>query len=337
MTETILCNGYEIHLERLVNWFRQSSAKSVLLHAPNGLKYLYLCLSDLLMQKYGVTVFYSANPGYGACDIPIEEAVALQVDLIIHLGHEGYIVLPRDKIPIEVVYIPVYYVGDISSSTLNELYGVLKGFSPETVSVSSTLIESNIRGKVAAYLESRGLKVVEIKRPVLGCFYSHVTSIRADAHVIIAGGLFHPIGLGLVANQPVIALDPYSRRVWHVNKESERVLRRRLFLLFRAKDAVRGRVGLIAGTRPGQYRAELIKLLKEAASSQGFKVFSITSNYLTLERLYAIDAALSLDFYVITSCPRLPIDDLADFHKPVLTPGEFLMILTGSNKYIFPW
>ncbi|MEM2025581.1 MAG: diphthamide synthesis protein, partial [Desulfurococcaceae archaeon] len=220
---------------------------------------------------------------------------------------------------------------------LLQLHEILWSLNGTTVVVSSTPIELYARKKVIAYLEDKGFSVFEAEKPVLGCLYNHVVSMETDVHVIVAGGLFHPIGLGLLVSKPVVALDPYMGRVWQVNKESEKVLRKRYYLLLKAREAVKGRVGLILGTRPGQCRFELIKRLAEVANSRGFSVFHISSNYLTIERLYAIDAALGLDFYVVTSCPRLPIDDLADFHKPVLTPGEFLMILTDSVKYIYPW
>ncbi|MEM4601587.1 MAG: diphthamide biosynthesis enzyme Dph2 [Desulfurococcaceae archaeon] len=337
MAVNISCNGYEIPLGLIKEQLRYSGAKSIMLHAPDGLKHLYPCLADQLSLHGYSNIYYSLNPGYGACDIPLEEATTLGVDLILHLGHEEYSPNLRSTVASKVVYVPVYYVGEVSNQALLQLHEILRSLNGATVVVSSTPIELYARKKVVAYLEDKGFSVFEAETPVLGCLYSHVVSMEADIHVIVAGGLFHPIGLGLLVSKPVVALDPYMGRVWRVNKESEKVLRKRYYLLLKAREAVKGRVGLIAGTRPGQYRFELIKRLVEAANSHGFSVFHISSNYLTLERLYAIDAALGLDFYVVTSCPRLPIDDLADFHKPVLTPGEFLMILTDSVKYIYPW
>jgi Diphthamide synthase subunit DPH2 len=42
--------------------------------------------------------------------------------------------------------------------------------------------------------------------------------------------------------------------------------------------------------------------------------------------------------FVVTSCPRLPVDDLYEYEKPVLTPGEAFMALQGRlEPYMFPW
>ena len=46
----------------------------------------------------------------------------------------------------------------------------------------------------------------------------------------------------------------------------------------------------------------------------------------------------SIEAYIQTGCPRISIDDLYNFHKPVLNIEQF-MILTGQRKFeeIYPW
>jgi len=74
------------------------------------------------------------------------------------------------------------------------------------------------------------------------------------------------------------------------------------------------------------------KKLKE----KGYNIYVFLNRVLTKDVLRNLSP--SLDVFLVTSCPRLPIDDLYDFEKPVLTPGEAKMIILNNfDKYIFPW
>lgn len=313
--------------------------RRILIHAPNGLKHLYICIEEFLNSLDVFDIHFSTSPGYGACDIPVDEAESIKADLLIHIGHEEYYISSTQDRFVKLLYIPVYYKNELKDNILDRLHDDLKHRGIRSISLSSTLLEKHLVKRVKDHLESKGLAVFEADRPILGCFYSHVISMEniVDAHVVVAGGLFHAIGLGLIASKPVIALDPYMGRLWNASEEAGKVLRKRFYIILRAKESPGNRMGLIMGTRLGQYREFINSYIEREALLRGFKVYRIASSYLTIDRLIAIDSALDLDFYVITSCPRLPIDDLSEFHKPVLTPGEFIVMITGSDKYIYPW
>lgn len=330
-----LCGLYEIDLSELTRSI-ESGARKILVHAPDGLKPLYKCV-EAALSSLEASLYYSASPGYGACDIPFEEAESLGVDLLLHLGHLKYFQHGYEP-PVRVVYAPVYRNPSLGAGLLEELARILEGRGVRVITVSSTLIEAKIRDFIARHLSSIGFKLYNISSPILGCLYSHVTRYDevVDAHLVVAGGVFHPLGLALSSSKPVLALDPYREEAWWVNSEAYRVLKKRYMRIYEAMNTG-NRVGLIIGARIGQYRPLLVDKLVDLASRRGYRVYKITSSYLDQERLIAVDNALGLDFYVVTSCPRLPIDDLSDFYKPVLTPGEFIMLLTGLDKYIYPW
>ncbi|MEM1627829.1 MAG: diphthamide biosynthesis enzyme Dph2 [Desulfurococcaceae archaeon] len=333
-----ICDLYEIAEDNVNVLMEKCPGKSILLHAPDGLKPLYKCIQRILGNV--CNVYFSTSPGYGACDIPFEEASAIGADLIIHIGHSRYILGPGFKPFIEIIYLPVYYKVKPPDTILTELDKELGANNAKKLTVSSTVIETRIRNYVVNYLREKGYEVYEIHEPILGCYYSNVMSLDdlVDVHVVISGGLFHPYGLGLISNKKVIAFDPYSWRTWVVNPEIEKIRRKRIFILNKVKYAGVKNVGIVIGSRPGQYRPVLIKYIEELAISAGMNVFKIVSTYVNKESLIAIDNAMNMDAYVVTTCPRLPIDDLYDFHKPVLTPGEFMMIVKNINdKYIYPW
>ncbi len=334
-----ICELYTIHLNVVIEKLKLLNPRRVLLHAPDGLKPLYNCVNRAL-SEFKLEVYYSSEPAYGSCDIPVEEATEAGVDVVLHIGHEEYTLIERvEDRKITVLYIPVYYNVKLSESLLSDLYGKLLELGVMRVTVSSTLIETPQRVDVANYLKEKGLEVLVSPTPVLGCYYGSllVFDNDVDAHVVVSGGIFHPLGLGLSSRKPILVVDPYSQRVWSAREEADRVLKKRFYVILKARELIGGRLGLIIGGRPGQYRYALIDYLRRLAETRGFKAFMITSSYTNLERLVSIDNALGLDMYVVTSCPRLPIDDLSEFYKPVLTPGEFIVLVNGGEKYIYPW
>lgn len=340
MNQVLICNHYEIRLDVLLAGLKLLNPRRILVHAPNGLKHLYACIEETLRSFSLESIYLSASPGYGACDLPLEEAMAVKADVIIHLGHEKYSISNAySHQDTKVLYVPVFYRRRISEDLLKNLYDVLEGLNAKKVTLSSTLIETQVKKQVFEYLVQKGISLYNVERPILGCLYDHVISLDSDvdAHVVVAGGVFHALGLGLLATRPVIALDPYLNKVWIASTEASKVLRKRLYIILRAKETLGNGVGLIIGTRPGQHRPILVNSIEKLALSKGYRLYRILSSYLTIERLMAIDSALNLDLYVITSCPRLPIDDLSEFYKPVLTPGEFIMLVTGNERYIYPW
>jgi 2-(3-amino-3-carboxypropyl)histidine synthase len=331
----IECGSYEIDISRIVteakNW------RKILLHAPNGLKHLYYCLLSLF-ERLNIETYLSLSPGYGACDLPLDEAEILGVDALIHLGHEEY-PLVECSVRSHVLYIPVYYRGAVLEDLTLKLIDVLKSMGVKSLTVSSTLIESKQRELVAKYLTERGFKVYNVYKPILGCHYIGPLAYEkdVDAHLVVGGGLFHPLGLGLISSKVVLALDVYQQRIWNASEESLKILKKRLYMIASLRTSNARRMGLLIGSRCGQYRPSIVGRIEEEAKRSGYEVYKIASSYLTPERLIAIDDALRLDFYVVTSCPRLPIDDLGDFYKPVLTPGEFIMLVKGIERYIYPW
>jgi 2-(3-amino-3-carboxypropyl)histidine synthase len=93
---------------------------------------------------------------------------------------------------------------------------------------------------------------------------------------------------------------------------------------------------ILAGVQ-GQFRPAIVEKLKREIEKRGDEYFVARSAYVTKETLGNIDNR-RIDAFIVTSCPRLPIDDFNDFYKPVLTPGEAFMIFNNvSQRYIYPW
>jgi len=95
-------------------------------------------------------------------------------------------------------------------------------------------------------------------------------------------------------------------------------------------------LGIIRGLKLGQNRPTLVNFLKRGLEGKGKKVYVFTNRIVTVEALRNLPN--EVEVFVVTSCPRVLIDDVYNFEKPVLTPGEAKMVISGElDKYIFPW
>jgi 2-(3-amino-3-carboxypropyl)histidine synthase len=185
-----------------------------------------------------------------------------------------------------------------------------------------------------------GLEIVNDveKGTIFGCWFSDLleTIKKSDGVIVVSGGEFHPLGVGLYLNnsKPIISLDPYTDTFRSFNKLIYRILKERYYKILRASEA---RAWMIIAGVQGQFRPAIVEKLKQEIEERGNEYFIARSAYVTRETLGNIDSK-EIDAFIITSCPRLPIDDLHDFYKPVLTPGEAFMIFdNASQRYIYPW
>ena len=343
-----LCNDYVIDYEKIREFVVRNNVKKLLIQAPDGLKPLIPCI---IKDLENVDVFISSSPTYGGCDLALSEARVVDADAIIHIGHNEYPYLAY-KPEIPVMYVPAYYKWRPDISLIEEIVSILKSRGINNVGLVASIQHLHVISYLEETLDKYGLKTYVgkplhglFKGQILGCDYSSALQIsdQVEGFLVIAGGRFHALGLSLVVEKPVFQIDPYREEVREYIEEKRKILRNRFFIVNKIVNSIIKSIAIILGSLPGQYRLGLAKHISSLAKEMGFKPYSIVSTYLTMERLIAIDNALKADLYVVTSCPRLPLDDLTDFYKPVLTPGEFYMIYRYykdkrmPEKYIYPW
>ena len=342
---------YVVPLAPLAEALASHRPRRVVIQMPDGLKQyslrLYSCVKRLLG---GATIYIQADHSYGACDLQLGElAYTIAPDLVIHVGHSPYPPelyggsMPGPRAP-RVVYLAAYSKLRPSRALVEEAAGLLRSRGARRVCLVTTAQHANTVGLVRDYLESMGFRVVLPRGlepyfsegQVLGCDYRLALPHRGvDAFLYYGGGVFHPLGLYLATLKPVVKLDPYESRAVDLTGEGERLLRRRLYAVSRAMTARRW--GVIVGLKTGQYRPHIVSKLVGLMESRGLEYVLIASENLDLETLVSIDNEWYQAF-VVTSCPRLPTDDLWEYEKPVLTPGEAVMALTGDlSRYRFPW
>lgn len=330
--------SYFFNKDRIIQEIQKRNVKRVLLQFPEGLKYFSTSIvSDLTKSLPNVEFIISGEPSWGACDIAEDEARILNVDLIIHFGHTPY-TWYYPKFP--TIFIPAESNIEINEELINKTKDLILKYSPKKISLSATIQHTKQLKKVKQYFSEY---IVEIGKPsspfmddgqILGCDYKAIPK-DVDLHVNISGGKFHALGIGLTTGKPVINIDPYSNNVIDLTDEVNKILKLRYSKILEAFNA--NTWVIIQGVKVGQNRPLMVKYLEKKLREKGKEVFVVSNKVLTVDVLRNIDRSY-IDAYVVTSCPRLPIDDLYNYEKPVLTPGEAKMVINNIlEPYIFPW
>lgn len=317
--------GFELEIERVVKTILKRSARRVLLQLPEGLKNRGISLAEEIQAKTKATVYVSADPCYGACDLPVHEAAALDIDLIIHYGHAPYSTSRSKKI----VYVEGRAKGDVAE-TVEKAIPLLQGY--RNVGLVTTVQHIHHLSKVREMLTSRGFRVklgkagghLRYDGQILGCDCTTSERIRrdVDVYLYIGGGSFHPLGVMLATGKPVVAADPYLNRATDMNDLGRVFLRRRQATI--AKAAGAERLGIIVGLKTGQTNTRRAEELKRKLEKLGKTATLLCLREITPE---ALDNFLAIDAFVNTACPRVGVDDSMNYRKPILTLAEAQRLL----------
>jgi 2-(3-amino-3-carboxypropyl)histidine synthase len=343
---------YEIRLDYAVEAVRRTGARRVIVKMPDGLKpygwAIVKCLEATLNND--VEVYLHMDSTFGACDLHYGQLEAsIKPDVIVHIGHSPYpaelahkALEPRTS---RIVYVPALSKAPVTREAVEEASRLLRERGVRRVGLATTAQHVHQVRLAARMLSELGFEAVVPRglppyfsdAQTLGCDYRLPRSIvsRVDGFLYLGGGLFHPLGLYLSTLKPVVRLDPYRNRSDDLTPEGEKVYRVRLSKVADAFGA--DNWGIIVGVKSGQYRPWLVRRIVEAVKSAGKQYMLLASEVTTVDQLIAVDSEW-FDAFVVTNCPRIPTDDLWNYRKPVLTPGEAFMALQGRlEPYRFPW
>ncbi|AHC50684.1 dihydrofolate reductase [Sulfolobus acidocaldarius SUSAZ] len=333
--------SYDFEVDKIIEEIRKRSAKKVLLQFPEGIKPFSIGLLEKLRETAkDIEFIISSDASWGACDVAEDEARTLGVDLIVHFGHTPY-TWYYPKFP--TLFIELRSKLNVEEEQIEKLIQYInEKYNPRTVSLSSTIQHSHLLPKIKERMQSQ-FNVI-IGKPsspfmhdgqILGCDYKAVVNSSADVYVNVSGGLFHALGVGLTTRKPIVKLDPYTGKNEDLTNEIYKILKIRYGKIMKALDSRNW--AIIQGVKTGQNRPLMVKYIQKKLEEKGYKVFVITNRSLSIDALRNIDNP-EIDSFIVTSCPRLPIDDLFEYEKPVLTPGEAKMIIFSKlDEYIFPW
>ncbi|MBS7611166.1 diphthamide biosynthesis enzyme Dph2 [Candidatus Bathyarchaeota archaeon] len=307
--------------------------KRVLIQTPEGLRPYIKELIEKL-RKSGVTVLLSGNPCFGACNIALTEAEKLRADAIIHIGHS--LMVSCGNTP--VLYFDAMYTFPFEECLRKAEEQIKK--AGRTVALFSNLQFVECLEAIRSILENWGLEVyigrgTGVKYPgqVLGCNYTVPLNVESyvDFFLFVGDGSFHPLGLALLTNKRVLALNPVTCSLKDMSELKRRYLRRIYASIVKARE---GKVfGVLVGLEPGQFRLELAEGVKKLIEATSREAYLIGFTHLDTGFL---EAYTWIDVFVNTACPRLSIEDSERIAKPILNPAELLVALglTSWEEYV---
>jgi len=314
--------SFDFEEERIRQEITRLGAKRVLIQLPEGLKPEATRLTKIV-EKAGALPIVSADPCYGACDLAIDAAEALGVDLIVHYGHSKQVKYE----PIPTVYVEARAVVNVEEVVRKALPLMVKWHKiglATTVQHVQTLDETRewlLRsGKIVAVGDSGRMSY---PGQVIGCDYSNAKSIadEVEAFLFIGGGKFHALGVALSTSKPTVAADPFDNHVIRVDEEAAKIVKQRWASIEEARDAKT--FGVIVGLKVGQRRLEQALSVRDCLEKKEKSVVLLVAREITPESLMEFP---SIDAYVNTACPRISIDDAPRFKKPLLTVNEALVV-----------
>ncbi|WP_296785385.1 diphthamide biosynthesis enzyme Dph2 [uncultured Methanobrevibacter sp.] len=285
---------YDMDLDKVIRKINSIDAKTVGLQFPEGLKTQATKIARAIEEETEAIVVISGDPCFGACDVS-DWKMKGSVDLIVHYGHTP---LPL-KYEVPTLFIEAYSKIDIKKD-LEKCLETLKGYS--RIGLVTTTQHLHLLNETRDFLEDNGKEVILGSSPstrkgqVLGCNFSSIKDLEVDVILFIGSGNFHPLGIKLFSNAPVIALDPYNSEIRSMDEFADRIL----------------------------YRMMLAKEIKKILEDANMESYIILMDNVSPDALLPY---LELDAFVVSACPRIAIDDSQMYKKPLLTPQELEIVL----------
>ena len=311
---------YDMNIDTIVKNIKKRNAKNVGLQFPEGLKTHGTNIAKVLEKETGATIILSGDPCFGACDVN-DNKMGLSFDLIVHYAHT--------PLPIEynvpILYIEAYSKLNVEKS-IEKALKLVDG--SHKIALATTTQHLNLLDDIKDYIEDNGKEVVlgssksTMKGQVLGCNFSSIKDLGADAYLFVGSGKFHSLGIRLFTGSPVIAADPYSGESVNISDFADKILKIRFASITKAKEARKW--GILISSKKGQHRLELAKEIKKTLEGEGIESFLIMVDNISPDLLLPY---IDLDAFVVTACPRIAIDDSQIYKKPLLTPQELEIVL----------
>jgi len=318
-------SNHELEILDVIKKIKDLKADKVGLQFPEGLKVHAINVARQIENETGAMVIISADPCYGACDVA-DIDMSDSVDVLVHFGHRP---LPIDY-AVPVIFVDVHSNMDLLGCVCSAM-SLLEGC--HRIGLVTTTQHLHLLREVADFFEQNGKKVLmnegagTTKGQVLGCNFSAIKNLDADAFLYVGSGNFHALGIKLFTDKPVVIADPYLGEAREINDFADRILRIRSARIAKAMDAKR--FGIIVSSKKGQSRMDLAKSIKNMLDEEGREGFILLLDDVSPNILLPF---MDLDAFVMTACPRIAIDDSEMYKKPLLTPQE-LEIAIGRRKW----
>ena len=319
----------DFELPKLQEELKRIKPKKVLVQLPEGIKQKAFVVKQAIEDISGldIEVTFSGETAWGGCAIAIEEAKAVNADLIIHFGHAKFI----DS------NFPILYMEIIDDFDLTELLEKsleqLKKY--KTIGLSYSIQHKHEVENIQNFFKQHNIQTVISEKKgfaaypghVIGCEFGGLKTISDNVEAfLVIGNNFHSMGAALAVEKPVYLLDVYNNCITSMGNVRDKVLKQRIISIDKFKQAKK--VAIISEVKPGQ-KFGSPKFLLDKLKKAGKEVIVVTMSEFSPDKVmnfYGIDAFVEL------ACPRIAIDDFAKYEKPILTMREALVSI-GEKSF----
>ncbi|HLC85895.1 MAG TPA: diphthamide biosynthesis enzyme Dph2 [Candidatus Nanoarchaeia archaeon] len=313
---------FDFDLERLSKEINEKKSKKVLIQLPEGMKMYAGEIITVLNNYTKCETIVSGESNWGGCDIALDEARNLKVDLLIHFGHTQFV-----KADFPIIYVEVKDNTELTPLLRQSLSEIKK--CKKIGLISSIQHIHKLEETKKFYEENEKYVTIPAKKGfsaydghIVGCEYNSLKLVEkeVDAFIVI-GNQFHSLGAALSVNKPVVLIDTYNMEVVDMKKLKDKVAKQRAVAIDKIKKS--RNIGIIVGTKPGQ-KFGTYEAIQKKLENLGKNVSILTMSEVTQEKLtnfYGIEGFIEL------ACPRIAIEDYGKYNKPIITFRESLVVL----------
>src|SRR3989344_1119922 len=262
----------------------------ILLQFPEGLKTRALELARDY-EKKGDTVIISADACWGACGIKDDLAKSLGCDKLVHIGHTQFI---KSDFPIEYVEMR----------------------APIDEERIKKILEA--RGKKVFISASTDPQKIMHGGQTLGCDVGAASNIynSVDCFLFVGSGKFHPLGADMKQNKPVFAIDLTQGKFFDLEPIKQKFLKQKFAAIGLARHAKK--FGILISPKKGQLALQFAEAIKKKLTAAGKEAFIIVLDEISEAKLMGLE----VDCWINTACPRIAVEDRANFSKPLIGADE---------------
>lgn len=319
---------YDLEIESILKQIREKKHKSVLIQFPEGMLDQPLQVVLKRLSEQNISVYVSGEPSYGVCDLALNMAKTLKVDLLIHFGHSKFgferIFNHGNSSVLDIMVIPAFY-SPRKKFNYSNLVKILQENNWRKIGLSSTIQHQKTLNELDDHLQERGFQIsIENNGQILGCHVHNlnIQNVELDGIVSVHAGYFHTHGILLNIDKPLVQFNPYSEDVTFYGEDSrKKALQKRFGVIESTKKAKTW--GILGSSRIGQYNERIMTKIERILLSKDLEYVKIISDNINPTSISNFNW---VDSWVVSACPRIAIDDTVRYSKPILTFNEFKFV-----------
>uniref|UniRef100_A0A0N4ZS82 2-(3-amino-3-carboxypropyl)histidine synthase subunit 2 n=1 Tax=Parastrongyloides trichosuri TaxID=131310 RepID=A0A0N4ZS82_PARTI len=329
-------NFFEI--DKCIKWIVQNNFKRISLQFPDS----YLCFASFVVQEIekeikDAKLYILADTSYRSCCVDDIAAEHAKCDSLIHFG-ESCLTLTSCRIPVLYILgnLPICMetiLNFLSNNNIEEENIVLlyeSSYNKHGMEIFD-LLKSTFKDKNIIHCN---IPTESCNKLVLGRNVpENLNEDIENAFIFFVGSESSPLltlwMMTFINISQALVYDPIQNKIEFNNISSSKLLRKRLFLIEKVKDAQT--IGLVVGTLGVGGHNDAVKRMRELCKTAGKKLYVFSIGKLNEAKL--ANFSNEIDVFVLLSCPFGVMLDTHDFYKPLVCLFEAEIGLNGKKSW----